>query len=144
MEIVYMGGKDVQYQPICLRDKATDRPLKHTEKVFMIPRFKAFIIPDAYGEVLLKFSGDIYKRLDKDERKPLDPNAPKGDGITDEVAAHEIPQEEKAKIFKGEDGQTIEDIIREDEKQKDEPQIVLPKAVKRRTRKKKSGKDVTV
>lgn len=111
MKLAYFGKK---------RPKKVDLPVGPGEKVehYEFEPFKETEVSDEAGKILLDNAGDIFKRTDKDERKPADPVKPSTEGYVGDVHAAEIPDLEKRKAAdkKKEEGKDIEEVIAEGEK----------------------------
>lgn len=115
MELVYFGKK----QPYTFTIKAIING-KKIPKVFHFTPFKAQEVPDEYGKIIMANGGrdGIFKRLDKDERKPLPENRGSGDGYVGDLPAGMVTNEQKEKELKAEEGKTIEEVIEEGKKKK--------------------------
>ena len=104
MELVYLGKKNPKRVTILKK-----------ELVF-IP-FKSILIPYECGKVLMTHANDIFKRLDKDARKPLTPIQAKGDGFVGDIIPKSKTEKEKLdrRDALDEQGKNIEQILDENE-----------------------------
>lgn len=108
MEIVYFGKKRPKKVVLTINGVTY-------EKNFM--PFKATEVEDEFGRVLLDNAGDIFKRIDQDERAPDPKPQPKTDGYVGDKAADQLPDVNKQiqKDMEKEKGKDIKDLQSEKE-----------------------------
>ena len=108
MEIVYFGKKRPKKVVLTI-DGVT------YEKNF-IP-FRAVEVEDKFGRVLLDNAGDIFKRVDQDERAPDPKPQPKTDGYVGDKGADQLKDVNKQiqKDMEIEKGKDIKDLGSEKE-----------------------------
>jgi len=107
VKLVYFGKKNPKKVEI-----------EHKEKTLtetFIP-FQAKDVDKKLADILLKNAGDIFKRVDKDERKPIIKHQPKTEGYVGEVPADkltngEVPADKLTK--------PIAEKVKEDEKEEE-------------------------
>ena len=124
MELVYFGKK---------RPKIVVLEVKPgVKKEYKFEPFKAIKVDDDFGELLLKNAGDIFKRVDKEERKPDPKPQPKTEGYVGEAHAADLPDLKKQieQDKKAEEGKTVEEVIEEE----------IQKAKKKKKKSKKEEK----
>jgi len=112
MDITYFGKK---------RPKVVVLEVKPgVKKEYKFEPFKITKVDDDFGELLLKNAGDIFKRVDKDERKPDPKPQPKTEGYVGDVHAKDIPDLNKQieQDKKEEEGKTVEQILEEEASKK--------------------------
>ena len=104
MKLTYFGLKN---------PKKVVLEVKGNKKEFVFTPFGQTEVPDDYGALLLRNAGDVFKRIDKDERAPNPKPNPKGEGYVGELAADQLPsvKDQIEEDTKAEEGVTVEQII---------------------------------
>lgn len=115
MQIVYFGKKQPYSPTITAKING-----KKVPKTFRFVPFRAQEVPDEYGEIIMRNGGadGTFKRLDKDERKPLPPKIAAGNGYVGDLPASMVTPEQQLKEIKAEEGKTIEEVIEEPQKKR--------------------------